>query len=106
MSEHLYLKLEGIDGSCEKEGHKKFNEIDSYSHGISYAVGAGKEFAGHVDHSPLSISKIVDASSHLIVQALNRREQIKTITLEIWKDGGTGTAGKVTAAAITIKLGN
>ncbi|MBA3697921.1 MAG: type VI secretion system tube protein Hcp [Planctomycetes bacterium] len=106
MAEHLYLKLDGIDGSCDKDGHKKWIEIDSYSHGISYGVGSGKDFSGQVDHSPLSVSKLVDNSTHLIIQKLNRREQIKEIILEIWKDGGSGSTGKVTSAAIIIKLTN
>ncbi len=106
MAEHIYLKLDGIDGSCDKEPHKKWIELSSYNHGISYSVSAGKDFAGQVDHSPLSISKMVDASSYAIIEKLNRREQIKTITLEIWKDAGNGSGGKVNAAAITIKLTN
>src|SRR4051812_34743400 len=106
MSEHLYLKLDGIEGSCDKEGHKKWVEVDGYNHSVSYTVGSGKDFSGAVDHQTLNINKVVDNSSHLLVQKLNRREQIKEITLEIWKDGGTGSAGKVTSAAFIIKLTN
>ncbi len=105
MAEHLYLKLDGIDGSSARKGHEKWIEILSYSHGISYSVGSGKDFAGAVDHSPLNIMKMVDASSYAIIEKLNRRAQIKTILLEIWRDKGEGE-GKVDSAAVKIKLTN
>jgi type VI secretion system secreted protein Hcp len=105
MAEHLYLKLDGIDGSSARKGHEKWIEILSYSHGISYSVGSGKDFAGAIDHNPLSIMKMVDASSYAIIEKLNRRAQIKTINLEIWRDKGEGE-GKVDSAAVKIKLTN
>ena len=105
MAEHLYLKLDGIDGSSARKGHEKWIEILSYSHGISYSVGSGKDFAGAVDHGPLTIMKMTDASSYAIIEKLNRRAQIKTINLEIWRDKGEGE-GKVDSAAVKIKLTN
>lgn len=105
MAEHLYLKLDGIDGSCARKGHEKWIELLSYSHGLNYSVGSGKDFAGAIDHQPLNIMKMTDASSYMIIEKLNRRGQIKTITLEIWKDKGEGE-GKVDAAAVKLVLGN
>jgi type VI secretion system secreted protein Hcp len=105
MAEHLYLKLDAIDGSCVRKGHDKWIELLSYSHGISYSVGSGKDFAGAVDHSLFSIMKMVDASSYGIIEKLNRRGVIKTINLEIWKDKGEKD-GTVDSAAIKIKLTN
>jgi type VI secretion system secreted protein Hcp len=105
MAEHLYLKLADIDGSCDREGHKKWIEILSYSHSLSYSVGSGKDFAGAVDHATFNIVKMVDASSHALIEKLNRRGQILEITLEIWRDKGE-EGGKVDAAAIIIKLKN
>lgn len=105
MAEHLYLKIEGIDGSCARKGHDKWIEILSYSHGIAYSVGSGKDFAGAVDHQPLTIMKMTDASSYGIIEKLNRRAQVKSVILEIWKDKGEKD-GTVDAAAVKIKLGN
>jgi type VI secretion system secreted protein Hcp len=105
MAEHIYLKLDGIDGSSQRKGHEKWIELLSYSHSLSYSVGSGKDFAGAVEHAPLSIMKMVDASSYALIEKLNRRAQIKTILLEIWRDKGEGE-GKVDAAAVKIKLGN
>ena len=105
MAEHLYLKLDGIDGSCVRKGHDKWIELLSYSHGINYSVGSGKDFAGAVDHQLFSIMKMTDASSYGIIEKLNRRGVIKTINLEIWKDKGEKD-GTVDSAAIKIKLTN
>ncbi len=104
MSEHLYLQLDGIVGSSVRQPHKDWVELLSYSHAINYSVSPGKDFAGQIDHGTLNVMKLVDASSYLLIERLNRRGEIKTILLEIWKDKNE-KGGTVDAAAIKIKLG-
>jgi type VI secretion system Hcp family effector len=103
MSEHIYLQLDKIKGSCERAGHKEWIELLNFSHGLSYSTSPGKDFSGHVDHSAFSFNKVTDASSQGIIEKLNRREEIAVITLEIWKDK-SGKDGGV-ELAIKIKLG-
>lgn len=105
MPEHLYLQLADIEGSSEREGHEGWIELTSYSHNLTYGVSSGKDFAGAVSHGDFVITKATDASSHAIIEKLNRRGQIAEITFELWRDKGDGE-GTVDAAAITIKFTN
>src|SRR5579859_4373087 len=58
MSVEIFLKLDGIDGESEKDGHVKDIELFSYSLGasnptsVSFGTGSG---AGKVDISSLSM---------------------------------------------------
>ena len=75
MAVEIFLKLDGIDGESQKDGHVNEIELLSFSNGasnpssVAFGTGSG---AGKVDLSSISVQKIVDlASPKLFLQCCN-----------------------------------
>jgi type VI secretion system secreted protein Hcp len=93
MALELFLKLDGIDGESQKDGHEK--EIDIFSVSLAAnntsTVGAGTgSGSGKVDISALNISKATDASSPLLFQKCCDGSHIATGKVTFREVGGSG----------------
>jgi type VI secretion system secreted protein Hcp len=92
MSVDIYLKLSGIPGECEKQGHADEIEILSFSFGAnqtgSFHKGGQGGGAGKASISDLNIMKEVDKSSPLLFQACATGRHIPEATIYSQKAGG------------------
>ena len=92
MAVDMFLKLDGIPGESRDEGHK--NEIDvlAWSWGASNSGSAhigGGAGTGKVNVQDLSVTKYVDAGSHLLLSNCSTGKHIPEATLTVRKAGGT-----------------
>lgn len=92
MAADMFLKLEGVDGESKDDSHKKEIDVLSWSWGASQSgtghVGGGSG-AGKVNVQDLSVTKYVDASSHLLLLDCCNGQHIKKGTLVVRKAGAT-----------------
>lgn len=92
MAVDMFLKLDGIDGESSDAAHAGELDILAWSWGASQSgtthQGAGGG-AGKVAVQDLSITKYVDASSHLLLKHCHTGAHITEGTLFIRKAGGT-----------------
>ena len=92
MAADMFLKLEGVDGESKDDSHKKEIDVLSWSWGASQSgtghVGGGSG-AGKVSVQDLSVTKYVDASSHLLLLDCCNGQHIKKGTLVVRKAGAT-----------------
>lgn len=67
MAVDMFLKIEGIDGESSDDGHQKWIEIMSFSHGVSQPVsgasGTGGRTGGRADFQDFTITKTIDNST-------------------------------------------
>jgi type VI secretion system secreted protein Hcp len=86
MALNAYLKLDGIDGESQDKGHSGEIEILSFSWGVEQTIsresasGAG---AGKVTIKDITITKHVDKSSPMLMNACATGQHIKTAQLEV-----------------------
>ena len=83
-SADYYLKIDGIDGESMAKGHEKQIEIESFSWGVSNTADSTKAGAGRVGKpkfQDMSIAKMLDKASPLLMQAVASGKAIKTVTL-------------------------
>ena len=91
MAVEIFLKLDGIDGESQKDGHTKEIEIFSYSHGASNpssvmsGTGSG---AGKVDLSSINLQKQVDTASPKLFQFCCNGKHIATGKITVREAGG------------------
>ena len=91
MAEHLYLKLDGIDGSSARKGHEKWIELQSWSWGESNAgssgVGSGAG-SGKVSMQDFHFTMEYGISSPKLFGACAVGQHIDAGVLHIRKAGG------------------
>ena len=67
MAVDMFMKIEGIDGESTDDGHGKWIELESFSHGVSQAVsaasGTGGRTGGRADFQDFTVVKTVDTST-------------------------------------------
>jgi type VI secretion system secreted protein Hcp len=94
MALEIFLKLDGITGESQKDGHQDEIEIFSFSNGASntssVAMGTGSG-AGKVDLSSISFQKQVDTASPQLFQACCSGKHIATGKLTCREAGGDST---------------
>jgi len=92
MAVDMFLKLDGVDGESRDDSHKKEIDVLSWSWGATQSgsghVGGGSG-AGKVHVQDLSITKYVDAASHLLLLDCCNGQHIKKGTLVVRKAGAT-----------------
>ena len=92
MSVEMFLKLDGIDGESQKDGHTGEIEILSFSNGASNpsSVGMGSgSGAGKVDLSSINFQKLVDKASAKLFLKCCDGTHIATGKLTCREAGGT-----------------
>lgn len=91
MSNAIFLKLEEAEGECTDEAHDKEINVDSFSWGIANSgtmeSGQGVS-AGRPQAFELSVSKIIDTSSHLMIQRCASGKVFPKATISVQRAGG------------------
>ena len=91
MAVDMFLKIDGIDGECQKDGHK--NEIDvlSFSFGASqtgsFGHGGAGGGAGKAEIRDISIMKQVDKASANLYKFCCSGKHIKSVVVYAQKAG-------------------
>ncbi len=88
MAFDCFLKVEGIDGECTDEAHKKWIELLSYSHGVSQpgsgsVSSGGARSAERCDHQDFSVVKSLDKTSPKLNLFCCNGKHIPTVTVEL-----------------------
>jgi type VI secretion system secreted protein Hcp len=93
---NAYLYLEGetqghIKGSVTQLGREGLIMVIAYSHIISSPRDTKScQPSGRLNHLPLSITKEVDKSTPLLLQAFANNERMMQFRLEFWQPSSTG----------------
>lgn len=95
MASDAYLQIEGIKGESADAGHQGWIELTSVSFGVMQpTVGnkstAGGHTAGHCEHRTLSLSKIADLASPILMQHCSMGKTIPKARLEFMRADGDG----------------
>jgi type VI protein secretion system component Hcp len=93
MALEIFCKIDKIPCESNTEPYKKYFKVDSFSFGGSYGFDPKNETgAGTTDLSPISISKIIDKSSALLVEAVMYKLKVANIEVVVLNDkpGGGG----------------
>lgn len=95
MASDAYLQIDGIKGESADAGHQGWIELTSVSFGVMQAtVGskstAGGHTAGHCEHRTLSLSKIADLASPILMQHCSMGKTIPKAWLEFMRADGDG----------------
>lgn len=94
MAADNFLKIDGIKGESTDEKHKDWIEILSYNFGVSQMASAASPSAtasaggARADFQDLSIVKMMDKSSPMLVKACAKGDPIKEVTLELCRPTG------------------
>ncbi len=95
MASDNFLQIDGIKGESTDEKHKDSIEVLSYNWGVSQmasaaAVSATSSSAGErADFQDLSITKLMDKSSPLLMKACAKADPIKEVKLELCRATGS-----------------
>lgn len=91
MPVHMFLKIDGIEGESQKEGHAKEMELLSWNwagHNTgSFAHGSGGG-TGQYGSSDVSFTKYIDKASPKLFQACSKGTHIANALLSVGKSGG------------------
>jgi len=106
MPSHLYLeglKQGKIEGSCDQQGREGSILVQALNHDVFIPRDpqSGQPTGKRV-HNPMTITKVFDASSPKLFQALSTGERFKTVELKFFRINETGNEEHY----YTIKLEN
>ncbi|MEO0463947.1 MAG: type VI secretion system tube protein Hcp [Pseudomonadota bacterium] len=91
MAVDLFLKIEGIKGECQKDGHKDEIDIESFSYAISqegdFQRGGAGGTSGKADIHDISVMKQVDKSSPDLFKFCASGKHISTVEIYSQKSG-------------------
>ena len=96
MAIDVYLQIDGIKGESQDDKHKDWIEITSAQRGVTQPKSAtastgGGHTAERCEHRTLSISKLADVSSPLLMQLCSMGKTIPKAKLEFMRADGEGT---------------
>jgi type VI secretion system secreted protein Hcp len=95
MAADAYLQIDGIKGESADSGHQGWIELTSASWGVaqptvsSKSTGGGHT-AGHCEHRTLSLSKLADLASPILMQHCSMGKTIAKAKLEFMRADGDG----------------
>ena len=95
MAADAYLQIDGIKGESADSGHQGWIEVTSVSWGVTQpTVGSkstgGGHTAGHCEHRTLSLSKLADLASPILMQHCSMGKTIPKAKLEFMRADGDG----------------
>jgi type VI secretion system secreted protein Hcp len=95
MAVDAYLQIEGIKGESADWTHQGWIELTSVHMGVmqprSTTVStSGGHTAGHCEHRPLSLTKLVDLASPILMQHCSMGKTIPRAKLEFMRADGDG----------------
>lgn len=95
MAADAYLQIDGIKGESADAGHQGWIELTSVSWGVmqptisSKSTGGGHT-AGHCEHRTLSVSKLADLASPILMQHCSMGKTIPKAKLEFMRADSDG----------------
>lgn len=87
----FYLKIDGVDGESAAKGVEKWIRLESFSFGVSNSGDGGRGGgggAGKSDFSDVSVMKLVDKSSPILMLKCAKGDHISKAQLVARKAGG------------------
>ena len=96
MAYDMFLEIDGVQGDSADDGHKKWIEVESYSHNISQPSGGamsaqGVHAGGRADHADFTVVKRLDSASPLLAQHCCTGKHIPQIKFELCRAMGEKT---------------
>lgn len=96
MAIDVYLQIDGIKGESKDSAHQGWIELTSAHWGVSQpksatASTAGGHTAERCEHSTLSVSKLADLASPILMQTCSTGRTIPRAKLEFMRADGQGT---------------
>jgi len=95
MATDAYIQIDGIKGESADSGHQGWIELVAVSFGVmqptvgSKSTGGGHT-AGHCEHRTLSLSKLTDIASPILMQHCSMGKTIPKAKLEFMRADGDG----------------
>lgn len=94
MAADAYLQIEGIKGESADSGHQGWIELTSVYWGVTQPTVANKSSsghtAGHCEHRILSLSKLADVASPILIQHCSMGKTIPKAKIEFMRADGDG----------------
>lgn len=99
MAIDVYLQIEGIKGESTDQGHDGWIELTSAQWGVKQPKSATVSTAGghtaeRCEHSSITITKLADLSSPILMQTCSTGRTIPKAKLEFMRADGQGTPVK------------
>jgi type VI secretion system secreted protein Hcp len=95
MAIDVYLQIDGIKGESQDSGHQGWIEVSSAHWGVvqpksSTASTSGGHTAERCEHRTLSLSKLADLASPILMQTCSMGKTIPKAKLEFMRADGQG----------------
>ena len=99
MAIDAYLLIDGIKGESTDSAHQGWIEITSTHLGVTQprstsASTAGGHTTGHAEHRTISLTKLADIASPILLQHCSMGKTIAKAKLEFMRADGNGTPVK------------
>src|SRR5262245_49952345 len=93
MAFNGFVNFGDIKGESTDKDHKDWVTILSFDHAIRQPASVTQKSAGgraaeEADHSPFSITKLLDAATPKLYEAACKGTHIPEVTIECWRAGG------------------
>ncbi len=93
MTTSCYMKIDPIKGESTDTAHKDWNEVDSFSAGVSQPMsgpsGTGGRSAARADFGPFMVNKSIDVGTPDINQYCAQGKHIAKLELEVCQETGS-----------------
>lgn len=93
MAQNFFIKIDGIDGESQVDGHSKDIQVLSWSHSFNQPTSATRSSAGggtveQANHADFSITKYLDVASVPLMKACWNGKTIATATFTAYRSDG------------------
>jgi type VI secretion system secreted protein Hcp len=105
MASDMHLKIEGIEGDSQDEGHAKEIDISSYSYGVNMLLSApgssGSATTEKASFTDFVVTKNLDMASSKLFVAIAQGQHFPTVTVSVERADGKGGKVKYMQYAMT-----
>jgi len=93
MAFNGFANFGDIKGESTDKDHKDWVQLLSFHHGVAQPPSVSQKTAGgrsaeEADHSPVTITKLLDAATPKLYEACCKGTHIPTVSIELWRAGG------------------
>lgn len=93
MAQNFFIKIDGIDGESQVEGHEKDIQVLSWSHSFNQPTSATRSSAGggtveQANHADFSVTKYLDVASVPLMKSCWTGKTIATGTFTAYRSDG------------------
>ncbi|MFO0983703.1 MAG: type VI secretion system tube protein Hcp [Planctomycetota bacterium] len=87
----VYLKVDGMAGSCTEKNHKDFSDVVGFIHETTYPYDM-REGKGRAEpeHGPFTVIKEIDKASPMLHEACAKKKKVNKVDMELWRDKPDG----------------